>query len=224
MKTPTIYKVIFDAPGNRTLNLAEGSLILIGIQIHVEKLLETYHDRDPGKRENIILALREISNNAIGWFVEEAKEVCANTAMAGAGDYNSISEDPKPLLFVSEDDSVFEPVAQNLNMLHVDWLLYKRDDLQVVVCLQSEKDWLQTCSYHGGGKPIKRIKRRLNITLHEAATGLVIDDFVLIGEEPSSCPYSVGANSRTTEYIGEIPNIYDAILENLKNFGFDIKY
>jgi len=35
MKTPTIYKLIFDAPGNRTLNLAEGSLTLVGIQIHV---------------------------------------------------------------------------------------------------------------------------------------------------------------------------------------------
>lgn len=190
----------------------------------VEKLLETYHDRDPGKRENIILALREISNNAIGGFVEEAKEVCANTAMEGAGDYNSISEDPKPLLFFSEDDSVFDPVAQKLNMLHVDWLPYKRDDLQVVACLQYEKDWLQTCSYHGDGKPIKRYKRRLNITLHEAATGLVIDEFVIIGEEPPSCPYSVSANSRTTESIGKIPNTYDAILNNLENLGFDIKY
>jgi len=38
----------------------------------VEKLLETYHDRDPEKLENIELALREISNNAIGGFAEEA--------------------------------------------------------------------------------------------------------------------------------------------------------
>ena len=35
MKTPTIYKVIFDAPGNRTLNLAEGSSTLVGIQIQI---------------------------------------------------------------------------------------------------------------------------------------------------------------------------------------------
>ena len=109
-------------------------------------------------------------------------------------------------------------------MLHVDWLPYKRDDLLVVVCLQSEKNWLQTCSYHGGGKPIKRYKRSLNITLHETSTGSVIGDFVLIGEEPPSCPYSVSANSRTTESIGKIPNIYDAILKNLEDLGFDIRY
>ena len=149
----------------------------------VEKLLETYHNRKPQNRKNIELALREISNKVISEFAQEARGVCSGNGMAGAGSYIHVSPRPKPLMYVNKGEVYFEnTIFKTLNYLPVDWLPFKRSDLQAIVCIRIDRTQLQGCSYSGGSSyRIRRSKTTVDVTVHEASTGTVIGSFTFDG-------------------------------------------
>lgn len=159
----------------------------------VEQLLELYHRQGPEERTETEQALRELSAQAVTEFSQKAIGVCSGNALAGAGTYAPGLTGPKPLLYLNTGDNYYEnTIFKILNRLPVDWLPYKRGDVQAVVCLRIDRTLLQTCSYSGGASnTVKRWKATVGGSVREAATGAVIGSFAFDGDDPAPCPKSV---------------------------------
>jgi len=193
---------------------------------NAEQLLKLYHKQKPEQRKDTEHALRDLSFQAVNEFAQDAKGVCSGNAMTGASTYVPNSSEPKPLVYVNTGDIYSEnTVFKNLNHLPVDWLPYKRSDLQAVVCVRIERSRIQSCTYSGGASyTIERWKSTVDVTVHEAATGAVIGNFTFDGTDPDPCPNSVTVSATgTTIYDSDYKSIIKSVVENLAKLGFVIK-
>lgn len=193
----------------------------------VEQLLELYHKQKPKEREDTEQTLRDLSAQAINELTQDAMGVCSGNAMAGAGTYVPVSSGPKPMLFVNANmgDTYFEnTIFKTLNRLPMDWLPYKRGDLQAVVCMRIDRTLMQTCSYVSGASfTVKRWKATVDVTVREAATGAVIGSLAFDGDDPGPCPKSVTVSKPGSDnYDSSERSIIAPIVENLAQLGFDI--
>jgi len=192
----------------------------------VEQLLELYHRQKPEERKDTEQALRDLSVQAVNEFAQDAMGVCSSNAMAGAGTYIPVSTAPKPLMYVNTGDIYFEnTIFKTLNHLPVDWLPYRRGDLQAVVCMRIDRTRLQACNYSSGvSYTIERWIATVDVTVREAATGAVIGSFTFDGDDPDPCPDSVTVSKPGTSiYDSDYKSIIAPIVENLAQLGFDIK-
>jgi HEAT repeat protein len=74
----------------------------------------------------------------------------------------------------------------------------------LVACMYQRLTKVETCWYTGGGGHIDRVDNYIEITVHQAATGLEIADGHFIGDHPPECPLTRSPGDPSEEYIEEI--------------------
>ena len=170
----------------------------------------------PNKQE-----LQEQAATATSGFVHEARNVCDGVPMIGVSRYDPGPDIPKPLVYVQDGDVPIDSTVRVLNKLPVKWLALDRADLQVVVCLYSSKELVDTCSYQGG-KVVRLYKINLKVVVHEAATGSEVGSFTVPGGNPG-CTSSVSENSpNVSDGFGDFPSV-PSIVNGMRGLGFNIR-